>query len=362
MKLRLMIVALLVILSMSGCSDMFSGSYYSAEPHPQDPVVVYQKSYVAVDIGDLREIFKAAVEDGHTQVLIQADEYDQDRLEDDLREAYLDVLESDPLVSYAVEGIATKVGNANGKTVVTLTIEYTHEEGDLKDIKKVATMDDAIQHIHAALENFDLELTLCVDEYEERDVVQVVEDYALYNPHLVMEVPQVSVSVSPYAGESQVVEIDFTYSTNRSAMKRMKEEVTRIFDSADLYVGDNVQDPQKYFQLLSFLMERFEYRYQTSITPAYSLLYYGVGDSRAFAQVYAAMCRQEGLECQVVSGTRDGQSHCWVIIRWGEQYRHLDLRERRPLLRTDDQMEGYVWDYSAHPACVQRSEETTGAE
>ena len=44
-------------------------------------------------------------------------------------------------------------------------------------------------------------------------------------------------------------------------------------------------------------MERYDYRIETSITPAYSLLRHGVGDSRAFAVVYAAMCQQAGLEC-----------------------------------------------------------------
>ena len=72
-------------------------------------------------------------------------------------------------------------------------------------------------------------------------------------------------------------------------------------------------------------MERFDYQIQTSITPSYSLLNHGVGDSEAFAKVYAAMCRSAGLECQTVLGTVDGEVRYWNIIRYDERYAHVDL-------------------------------------
>lgn len=362
MKRRWMVAILLVLLTMSGCSDMFSGSYYSAEPHPQDPVLMYETNYEAADIQDLRDIIKEMVEDYQTQAVILVDGYDKDRLDEDLKEAYLDVIELDPLAAYAVQGFVTKVGKAEGKTVVTLSIEYNYDENHLQGVRKVATMDEAIPYIHAALAGLEAGVTVYVDSYEECDLVQVVEGYALANPHLVMEVPQVSVNVYPYAGTARVVEVYFNYRTDRASLKRMKEMVGQIFDSADLYVSDTVPDFQKYLQLWSFLKERFDYRYEASITPAYSLLYHGVGDSRAFAQVYAAMCSQEGLECQVVSGTRHAASRYWVIIRVEETYYHLDIMERMFNYRSDEEMEGYVWDYSAHPACGVADGETTAPE
>lgn len=351
MKIRLAALLIMVLLSLSGCSDMFSSSYYSAEPHPQDTLMIQGHTHEAEDIQDLRRILKQLVEDFQVQAVILAEDYDPERLEEDLREAYVDMIEEEPLAAYAVEGFVSKVGKAEGKTAVTLTFEYAYDQRQLKSIKRVATMEDAAYHIQNALAQCDVGLTLYVDKYEERDVLQVVEDYALLNPQLVMEIPQVSVDVYPYDGEARVVGIYFTYRTDRDSLKRMKEKVGQVFESAALYVCDDILPQQKYLQLWSFLMERFEYRYETSITPAYSLLHHGVGDSRAFAQVYAALCVQEGLECRVVSGTKQGQSHSWVIIRVEDTCYHLDLLEQGFRVRTDDQMEGYVWDYSAHPHC-----------
>ena len=55
-----------------------------------------------------------------------------------------------------------------------------------------------------------------------------------------------------------------------------------------------------------------------------------------------------------VSGTRQGQAWHWNLVKIGGAYYHLDLlschRGGAFRLLTDDQMSGYDWDYSAHPA------------
>ena len=100
-------------------------------------------------------------------------------------------------------------------------------------------------------------------------------------------------------------------------------------------------------------MERFDYQIETSITPSYSLLCHGVGDSRSFATIYAAMCRRANVECQVVSGTKNGDAWYWNLICENGIYYHVDLLESSAAgyLRklSDAQMDGYVWDYSAYP-------------
>ena len=140
----------------------------------------------------------------------------------------------------------------------------------------------------------------------------------------------------------------------------------RIFASALLYVNSDASDAQKFAQLYTFLMERFDYKQETSITPSYSLLSHGVGDCEAFATVYAAMCRQAELDCDVVSGTRDGESWHWNIVREGDVYYHVDLlrcsEESGFRCRTDAEMEGYVWDYSAYPNSAVSQPQPTGTE
>ena len=196
---------------------------------------------------------------------------------------------------------------------------------------------------------------LLVGQYEDTDFSQFVQDYAREHPETIMEVPQVTQALYG-TGESRVVELIFSYQTSRDSLRRMQTQVKPVFESAVLYVSGDGDDYQKFSQLYAFLMERFDYKLETSITPTYSLLRHGIGDSRAFAQVYAAMCRDAGLTCITVTGTRDGEPWTWNIILDGEEYYHVDLlrcSERGKYRElTDEEMEGYVWDYSDYPACT----------
>ena len=131
----------------------------------------------------------------------------------------------------------------------------------------------------------------------------------------------------------------------------MQGQVQRVFASASLYIGQDDEEAQKYAQLFSFLTERFAYQLETSITPSYSLLCHGVGDSRAFALVYAAMCRRAGLNCETVAGTKDGEIYTWNVIADGNAYYYVDLircsQNGRFYPARQWEMGGYVWDYSA---------------
>ena len=151
------------------------------------------------------------------------------------------------------------------------------------------------------------------------------------------------------------MELSFTYQNSREALRQMQQQVRPVFEAASLYVSGEGSDHQKFSQLYGFLVERFDYKLETSITPAYSLLCHGVGDSRAFAEVYASMCRRVGLECLIVTGTRDGDPWTWNMVKDGEKYYHVDLLRRLDSSDfreySDGEMGGYVWDYSAYPAC-----------
>ena len=175
-----------------------------------------------------------------------------------------------------------------------------------------------------------------------------------------MEIPQLSEGIYG-TGASRVVELNLTYQNSRESLRQMQSQVRTVFEAASLYVSGDASDRQKFSQLYGFLTERFDYKMDTSITPSYSLLYHGVGDSRAFAEVYAAMCRQAGLECIVVTGTRDGAPWTWNMVRDGEVYYHVDLLRMSGSFwgYSDAEMGGYVWDYSGYPVCDTYYQEPT---
>ena len=218
-------------------------------------------------------------------------------------------------------------------------------------VLQASGMEEAEAKVRLALDEIRTGLVLRVKQYEAVDFVEMVNRYAMECPQLVMEQPQITVKTYPENSSDRVVELRFTYQTGRDSLRNMRAQVEPVFESALLYVSGDGSAAEKYAQLYSFLMERYDYQIVSSITPAYSLLRHGVGDSKAFACVYAAMCRQAGLECMVVSGTCDGESRYWTIIGQDGAYFHVDLMEDRFIRRSDGNMVGYVWDYSAYPPC-----------
>ena len=367
MKKHLAVLAALCLL-LSGCSWM-DGSYVSVTPHviTRDPES--NDSPQISNYSQLRSALTDLVDSGTTHGLFTMIDYPQERILSDMMLATNYLKWTYPIGAYAVDDLSYEYSSGGSQNVLSVDISFRRTKAELNQIQTVRGISGAQSAIANALRQCSSALVLQITDYTSTDFVQLVTDYAAQYPQTVMETPQVACEVYPSTGDVRVVELYFTYQTNRESLRTMQSSVMPIFSSAQLYVSGNTGNYTKYAQLYTFLTERFDYTIETSITPAYSLLCHGVGDSKAFAQVYAAMCRQVGLSCQVVSGTRDGESHFWNIVLDGEIYYHVDLLRNMDeggyRQRTDEEMQGYVWDYSAYPACGQVStapnEETTEA-
>jgi len=355
MRVKILLLILTVSMLFCGCS-LFEGSYVHVTPYLEQADESRSEVVSASNYQQLKSVVEAMVGQGVETGVINVSDFDQDMVEKHMSDVVIHVRETYPVGAYAVEDIQYEVGTSSGRPAIAVTITYRHSRVEIQRIRTVQTMENAAALVGNALNNMEAALVLKVEEYADADFSQIVEDYAEQHPDTVMETPQVAAAIYG-TGTDRVVELTFTYQTNRDALRSMQTQVQTVFDSAALYVSGEGADSQKFSQLFGFLMERFEYTQETSITPAYSLLSHGVGDSRAFAVVYAAMCRQAGLDCQIVTGTKDAEPWVWNMIQDNGRYYHVDLLRSstsggfRGLV--DGEMMGYVWDYSAYPQCVE---------
>lgn len=352
-KFPALLVALCLLLS--GCTNWMDGSYSSVYPYTERGQQTQDQTVSVATYTQLREALVDLVERSSESMLLNVAQMNQEQIPDLMDRAVSYVLESTPIGAYAVEKINYEHGTSGGQDVLFVTAEYNHNRPEIRRMKRAQSMDDAKDIIADAMDQCEARVVLLAETYRNTDIPQYVKDYADSNPELIMEVPQVTVNMYPEKGTARVLEIVFSYQTNRENLRSMQSRVRPLFTSAELYVSGNHADQEKYAQLYAFLMERHDYTLETSITSSYSLLVHGVGDSKAFATVYAAMCRRAGLKCMVVSGTREGEPVFWNMIQVGDRYCHVDLlrssREERFSMWTDEEMAGYVWDYSAYPKC-----------
>lgn len=363
MKKRLLAMLLAVCLLLSGCGFL-DGSYVSVTPHREQKQTQQLDAVTVSDYGELVEALKQVVATGQERAVLYVPEYPADTVQTGVDVAIRYVKYSDPVGSYAVEDMHCEFGSSGNTPALAVTVQYRRSQAELRQMRRAGTMSAAEHLVEDALKRFAPGIVMQIEEYQQEDLTQFVQDYATANPQTVMEVPQVTETVYG-SGQGRVVELIFTYQNSRDDLRKMQSQVEPVFDAAVLYVSGDGAERQKFSQLYAFLMERFDYKMETSLTPAYSLLRHGVGDSRAFATVYAAMCRGADLECLTVTGTCSGEPRTWNIVREGENYYHVDLLRCSELggyhTFTDRQMEGYVWDYSAYPACVGTETEHTEA-
>lgn len=348
MKKTVILVIVLAFI-LSGCSAWMDGEYHSVKPHSPDE---NQLEYDAVAVSSYDELWDALVEiveDGQQSSTIYINGFSLDAVDRYMNTAIMNVFQNSAIGAYAVDKITYETGTYGGAAAIAVDVSYIHGRQEILRINNARDMSSVKNYIAASLRNGTSSVVIKVDEYIGIDVEQYVKEYVDANPHLCMELPQVSSTVYPKHGRERVLEILFTYQNSRSDLQAMQNIVTPIFAAAELYVQSSDGAAQKYEQLFSFLMERFDYKNETSITPVYSLLRYGVGDSKAIAMVYSIMCQNAELECQVVSGTKNAEAYYWNMVCIDDVYYHVDLLESSALgeftLMVPDEMSGYVWDY-----------------
>ena len=346
-KIQISFVILLMILFF-GCSAWMDGYYASAKPHKEQNYLPDQTIMIPKDYEDVVEILENTVRSGQKKVAISIEKIDEDwqMYMDDAAEYICDVY---PMGTYAVSKISYAFIGETDEELLSVDISYSRSIADIDAVKNAQTEEEVAQILRDSLRGFHMSVAICVADYKTLDFDQIIRDYAVQYPQYVIEIPQVSAVMYPRNGKDRIVELFFNYENSRAALLQMKEEIRPIFEASEIVSGEGA-DMDKFARLYSFLMNYHSYTLQTAITPAYSLLHHGVGDSNAFAMVYAAMCRQAGLVCDVVSGTRDGKAWCWNVVQIEGETFYVDLlrcqEEGGFAYKTAQEMTGYRWNPS----------------
>ncbi len=351
MKRLIAILLAICTVFLSGCDFWMNGDYLYVSPvqgyqQGQENRVIEVSNYE-----NLCEALEEVVSLAAADVKITLSYFDEEAANNQVASAVDYILNSSPIGSYSVEDINYTIATDRGISAVDISIRYRYDTEHIVSIKKAGTMQETEQLLYAALESFEPSLVVSVDAFEETDISALVQQYANTYPEIIMEIPQLDVTTFPNAGTKRLIAMQFSYENTQEQLKNLQEQVEIVFTSAELYVGKVSQSEQAYTRLYSFLMERDDYTIAPSITPAYSLLHGGRGDSHAFAVVYAAMCRRVNLDCKVITGTRGGQTWSWNLIPYQDRYYHLDLlmceQNGDFAMKTDEEMENYGWNIFA---------------
>lgn len=350
---RLAVCIFILALLLSGCAFWMTGERLSITPYGVHPSQQGKEVTDVTSYDQLRNALREMVEAGMEEGVVSASKFNETTLDYYVGTAVNYITDSTAIGAYAVDSIDYEIGTNKGISVVAFRIAYRHDKAEIKRLKRVGNMSEVTEAVNLALNSCEQMVTLIVDKYESLDFTKYIDEYANNHPEQVMETPYVSVVTFPANGEQRVVQITLTYLTEKEKLLDMQRQVQAVFTSAELYVKETQKTLDIYSQLYSFLVERSEYTMETSQTPAYSLLHTGIGDCRAFANVYSAMCKRSGLDCEVVAGLRNGEIWYWNVLQYENQLYHIDLlrcgENNRFAITLGKDMEGYEWDVATFP-------------
>ena len=351
---RLGIICLILCLLLSGCSTWLDGSYHSIIPHEEAQNNAGNDSVPVSSYAALYRTMTGMVHNGTTSGVISVKNYNQLVVARDMRNVVEQVRKNDPIAAYAVEKVDFELGTNAGQPAIAVRISYYHDRAELQKIQHLENMAAVQAAIGKALDGCDSGIVLYVESYQDLDCIQWVEDYSSFRVEQVMEMPQVAVNIYPETGKSRLLELKFTYQNSRESLRSMQEQVNGVIAAVVENARKQETELGKYRTVFAAMPKKLTSQ-DTSITPAYSLLVHGVGDSKALASVYSAVCAQLELNCITVTGTYQGQPRSWNILQIDGAYFHVDLlrslEEGRLRTMIDGQMAGYVWDYSTYPVC-----------
>ncbi len=355
MKKTLLALTLAWCLLLCGCDSWLDGSYASITPHTAQQV---QNSQGMITVSTVQESIAFLVdmtENGMEYAVFALDAANAAEILEAMDTSILYVTKNTPIAAFTVAKMSYEVGSAAGVQAVGVTVSYNTNQLAIKTMRYAEDSEKARDLITEALTQCKDRIVIQVQEYSYLDFDKYIREFIFQRPDAVMETPLVTIRFYPETGDVRVMDVRFSYQNQLESLRLMQNYVQPVFAAAEMNVRGEDVESAKFSRLYAFLMERNDCRLGVSNTPAYSLLRHGVGDSVAFARVYAAMCHRADLECYVVSGTRDGEPWSWNIIRDRDRYYHIDLLRADALggfyRWTDGEMQGYVWDYSAYPAC-----------
>ncbi len=307
---------------------------------------------------ELRGAILAFIDNWKEQGTILVLDYEGD-LKQNLEEAMDYATRQHPGGAYAVDYADSEILEENGQISIHVSIVFRRSPGEINSIVLVDDNEAAIGKIREALDNFSNALTLRIRHYQETDLNGTITDLCMDNPRTVPCIPDYSVKLYPDSGDHRILELHFTYPEARETMRTKLEEIQILFDSAEKRVAAGHTPYEKARLLYQYLIRRNGTLTDTiPALPVYSLLSDSVAHDLSLAMFYDELCENTGVQCDIVTGTKDGRTYYWNFLRIGDESFHVDLRrglelrqwDMIPLFDEDLLAEGYEWNVDRYSA------------
>ncbi|MBM6925681.1 hypothetical protein [Pseudoflavonifractor phocaeensis] len=346
MKRSILALALCLVLPLSGCTSLSGSMYTVVEPHVEQPVLGEDSS--TIKAGTYSELVNGVlffVSQGIEEGTIQLTDYTGD-VEEDLNRACLEVATDDPLGAYAVDFIKNEYTTIITTYEATITIAYRRSQEQMNSLINITGTSAIETEVAQALAAFQTELAMRVGYFtgDEDTVLGQLRRAYYEDPAAALGMPQCTVNLYPDSGTQRIVELLLTYPQEPAVLQRRSQQLREKADELVEPVGQQI-DSRQLSLLLELLLGAVKVDPQGGVTAWDALLGEGA-NHEGLALAFQLLCDALELDCALVEGTLEGETHFWNQVTYSGAARFVDLSRSLTQLWTPAQLAelGYQWE------------------
>lgn len=345
-----------VLLFLFGCS-LLPTEYLSVKDYTEDVQTDSYELTGAIDnYSELKRALMGMVQRHEENGKLTFSNYDG-TVSDDIAIACWEVKSETALGAYAVDYMSYEINRIVSYFEAEVFITYRRTQEQVDSIATLSTSYSLDEVLENTIRAFEPQLTVKLNSASltAETIEQKVSAFFMASPIAVVTEPKLSVSVYPESGIERIFEISINYGHSAEELQQMKQELINAVVLRAAETSQHTMDDAA-AQLARALAEDCELLPQGGSDELDSTAYGAVvnkrADSRGMALAYMALCIADGIDCVVVEGRLNKETHYWNIVTINGVSRHIDASAGDIDLRSDAEvLDRYWWDTDAYPVC-----------
>lgn len=357
----LVLLLLTAVLLLCGCGSLFDEEYVvETEYTPVPQTKTEDQGRITVrSFSELRQALLRLVSAGETESQLVFDSAYEGDVAEDMASACWQVRTQDAMCAYCVENIAYELSKIVAVTEARVNVTYTDAGLHADKIVRMQVATGVEDQVRSCLSEGREQLVLLINRssYTAETMEDLIRGVYRKDPVLVPRMPGLTVNMLSGSGTQRLYEINFNYGMTPEELAQKRAELAAFDPYADTdldELGEGYRALEAY-RYLALNCDRGSAAQQNS---AYDALIGGEANSEGIALGYVALCDRLGLDCQVIYGQKNGQSHVWNILSLEGNHYHVDVCAYDPespvegfLLNDEAAWLNYRWDIYAYPRC-----------
>lgn len=346
----------LLLFNLAGCGTVFSREYYSEmDFHGNEELDLEKDMLVVQNYSELRrEVFRMM--NNHEESIHLLFSGYTGNVVSDIASVCRAVNTESAYGAYCVDYAAYDLTQIVSYYEATIKISYRKTEDELKSMHNVTNMDEFGNLLADALVQGNEQIVVKVNNgfADEQAVNAYIHQMVRNYPMSISYMPLITLKL--YSGNSsqKVYQVDIGYDGEINNAQRLRDMVQSVSK-----LSQGIERHSTAEAALAAAKMLADYTQVTNIGggTAYDALVERTATSEGIACAYKALCDHLGIECTVVTGQMNKQSHFWNIIHLDNAYYHMDIsimnqEGEKALFQGDaDKQVNCWWNQADYPDC-----------